>query len=303
MEIKLGQLSEVELKRVWNHEALDFTPWMAANISLLGQALGLELEIEGTEKNVGPFRADILCREVLADHWVLIENQIEKTDHTHLGQVITYASGLDAATIIWVAREFTEEHRAAIDWLNNISGDDFNFFGLEIELWQIGDSQPAPRFNVVAKPNDWKRSVKNASKQFKSGELSELGQKRFAYWTSFQAFLEDSGADFELKTPPARGYVEFPIDIPGTVVAAYVSFASNAVGVFVRFLGHNAETYYNHLFSKKTIIEKDGELNLKWSETKPGHKYHIFSNWPIRTQSMNPREMNNSVGYWSIWTI
>lgn len=212
----------------------------------------------------------------MADQWVLIENQIEKTDHTHLGQVITYASGLDAATIIWVAREFTEEHRTAIDWLNNISGEEFNFFGLEIELWQIGDSLPAPRFNVVAKPNDWKKSVTNASKKIKSDDLSDLGQKRLAYWNEFKLFLEKSETDIQIETAPARGYVEFPLNISGVVVSSFVSFASNSVGVFVRLMGHNAESSYKSLLSKKATIEKNGEYNMKWAETKPGYKYHIF---------------------------
>ena len=114
---KLGKLEKVDLREIWNTEASDFTPWLAReeNIEELGKEIGIELEVEGTEKDVGPFRADILCKDTIDGHWVLIENQLEKTDHTHLGQLLTYAAGLNAVTIVWIADRFTDEHRAALD--------------------------------------------------------------------------------------------------------------------------------------------------------------------------------------------
>ena len=141
---------------------MDFTPWLAMeeNLALLGESLGIALELDSVEKSVGPFSADILCRDPINDHWVLIENQLEQTDHTHLGQIITYAAGLDAVTIVWIASRFVEQHRAALDWLNEITAEGTNFFGLEIELWRIGDgTQLAPKFNVVSKPNAWSKQV------------------------------------------------------------------------------------------------------------------------------------------------
>lgn len=151
-----GRLEKVDLCKGWSHEAIDFTPWLAeeGNVQLLGHAIGLDLEVEATEKNVGPFSADLLCRDTLNENWVLVENQLERTDHRHLGQLLTYAAGLEAVAIVWIARRFTEEHRAAMDWLNGITEKDIRFFGVEIELWRIGDSPVAPKFNLVAKPND-----------------------------------------------------------------------------------------------------------------------------------------------------
>ena len=142
----LGRLQRVDPRSIWLHEALNFTPWLAReeNLAILAEALGMELRLESQEQGVGPYRADIVCLEPLSGHKVLIENQLEKTDHVHLGQVITYAAGLEAVTVVWVSTRFTDEHRAAIDWLNSISGEDYRFFALEIELWQIGDSAPAP---------------------------------------------------------------------------------------------------------------------------------------------------------------
>ncbi len=137
----LGRLEQVDLREVWQNEAGQFTPWLAQvdNIALLADTLGLELEVEAQEKGVGPFRADIDCRDTSDGTLVLIENQLERTDHTHLGQLMTYAAGLDAVTIVWIAERFTDEHRAALDWLNEITGEKVGFFGLEDEpaLWPV----------------------------------------------------------------------------------------------------------------------------------------------------------------------
>ena len=132
--IPLSRVERVSLRDCWSKEATDFTPWLASeeNISLLADALGLnELEVKSQEERVGPYRADILCVEAGTGRIVLIENQLEKTNHLHLGQILTYAAGLDAVTIVWIAERFTEEHRAAIDWLNRITDTNFNFFGIE----------------------------------------------------------------------------------------------------------------------------------------------------------------------------
>ena len=161
----LGRLHKVDLREAWASESSGFTPWLAQeeSLQLLGEAIGIELELESQEKNVGPFRADILCKDTATDNWVLIENQLEKTDHSHLGQLLTYAAGLNAVTIVWIAERFTEEHRAALDWLNEHTDETINCFGLEIELWRIGDSTIAPKFNIISQPNDWSRTVKTAA--------------------------------------------------------------------------------------------------------------------------------------------
>lgn len=158
----LDKLIKLNLRDIWKDEAQDFTPWLASedNLNLLGETLRMELELKAREQNVGPFSADILCTNKDDGSLVLIENQLDKTDHKHLGQLMTYAAGLDTVSIIWISKEFTDEHRAALDWLNEITNIEFRFFGLEIELWKIGDSSPAPKFNIVCKPNDWSRSIK-----------------------------------------------------------------------------------------------------------------------------------------------
>jgi hypothetical protein len=176
----LGHLEPVPLRTAWSREDHGFTPWLAepANLDLLGATLGLKLERARTETRIGPFRADILCREVCEDRLVLIENQLERTDHGHLGQLITYMAGLDAATIVWIAAEFTEEHCAALDWLNIATDDRFRFFGLEVQVWRIGDSMKAPAFRIVSQPNEWARQARETARAVERGEMSELGQQR-----------------------------------------------------------------------------------------------------------------------------
>ena len=151
MNRKLGILNRVDLKEFWKDEAREFTPWLSReeNLSLLADTLGLELELVDTEVSVGNFNADIVAKDVLGDRNVIIENQLEKTNHDHLGKIITYASGLDAQVIVWICNKVTEEHRKAVDWLNEITNDKIAFFALEIELWAIDASMPAPKFNGV----------------------------------------------------------------------------------------------------------------------------------------------------------
>ena len=136
---KLGRLVPVDLRSVWTSEDRHFTRgWRNQKILRYWARFGIELELEAQEKDVGPFRADILCKNTAEkDSWVLIENQIEKTDHKHLGQLLTYAAGLKASTIVWISEKFCEEHRAVLDWLNQMADKSARFFGLEIELWRL----------------------------------------------------------------------------------------------------------------------------------------------------------------------
>ena len=201
--IELSKITKVNLRDCWQNEASDFTPWLAKdeNIALLADALGMnELEIKAQEELVGPFRADILCVDPGTNKYVLIENQLEKTDHNHLGQILTYAAGLDAVTIIWIAEHFTEEHRAAIDWLNRITDKEFNFFGVEIELIKIGNSPAAPIFNVIAKPNGWSKDVKNSHTN--SEGRSEGENFKYDFWSAFVDYMNNNPSKL-FRTPSA----------------------------------------------------------------------------------------------------
>ena len=178
--MNLGTLKEItNLRDVWPHEALNFTPWVAENVDLLGEAVGLEITVDETESSVGDFNVDIYASETGTDRKIIIENQLEDTDHDHLGKIITYASGKGADVIIWVVKHAREEHKAAIEWLNNHTDDRIGFFLCEIKLFQIGDSDIAPSFTVIEKPNDWSKEIK------KTENNSPRHHKRLAYWTAF----------------------------------------------------------------------------------------------------------------------
>ena len=157
-DIQLATIDKVDLRSVWENEATDFTPWLGENLTALGEALGLDLELQAQEAPVGGFSLDVLAREPNTNRPVIIENQLETTDHDHLGKLITYASGYDANVVVWITREFKDEHRQALDWLNQRSSEDTEFFGVVVEVWKIDDSRPAPHFRVVSAPNDWHKS-------------------------------------------------------------------------------------------------------------------------------------------------
>jgi hypothetical protein len=266
---QLGRLETVDLRNIWTSEAAEFTPWLARpeNIALLGGALGLDLEIEAQEKNVGPFRADILCKDIGNDHWVLIENQLERTDHNHLGQLLTYASGLDAVTIVWIAARFTEEHRATLDWLNKITDDRFRFFGLEVELWRIGNSPAAPKFNIVSKPNDWSQSVAQAARAIDESELSETKVMQRSYWTALHKVLEAAhGPVAGNKKPRAQSWMAYPIGRSGVHLGVAMNLSKGQVRAELYLKGARAKAFFWLLRRQKDTIEHELGYPLEWEE-------------------------------------
>lgn len=265
----LGRLARVELRDIWLSEAVDFTPWLAReeNLALLGEALAIELELEAQEKAVGPFRADILCKDIGTGSWVLIENQLERTDHSHLGQLLTYASGLEAVTIIWIAAKFTEEHRSTLDWLNKITDDSFRFFGLEVELWRIGDSPAAPKFNIVSKPNNWSRSVAHAARAIDEADLSPTRGKQLEYWTAFHAELDRVGGRISgNRKPQAQSWMGYSIGRTGFNLGAVMLRPKRQVRAELYIAGDQAKSMFAALQQQAAEIEKELAYALVWEE-------------------------------------
>jgi hypothetical protein len=265
----LGRLERVELRDIWTSEASDFTPWLARpeNLAVLAETLGMDLELEAQEKAVGPFRADILCKDIGTDAWVLVENQLERTDHTHLGQLLTYASGLQAVTIVWIAARFTEEHRSTLDWLNKITDESFRFFGLEVELWKIGQSPAAPKFNIVSKPNDWSRSVAKAARAIDDSELSEIRVKQRAYWTTFHAALDAaSGPISGNRAPQPQSWMTYSIGRSGFYLGTVMIRPKKQVRAELYISGANAKAFFYLLEQQKEAIEKELGYPLAWEE-------------------------------------
>lgn len=264
----LGRLQRVDLREIWKTEAQDFTPWLAREEKLaeLADTIKMDLELEAQEKNVGPFRADILCRNVEDGSWVLVENQLERTDHIHLGQLLTYASGLEAVTIVWVAAQFTEEHRATLDWLNDITDEKFRFFGLEFELWRIGESPVAPKFNIVSKPNDWSRSISQAARAISQGELTETKALQLEYWTGFRQYLIDSGSPLRPQKPYPQHWANYVIGRAGLILDALLNSTENRVGVGLYINDVDAKAYFWLLHRQKDEIERELGFALDWLE-------------------------------------
>ncbi len=221
----LGTLEEVNLREAWSHEAHSFTPWLAGHLDLLGNAIGVPLELEGQEVAVDAFSADILARNARDDSLVLIENQLETTDHSHLGQIMTYLAGLDAQTIIWIAADFREAHLSAIHWLNEHTADPFAFFAVKVKVVRIADSPMAPIFEVLAKPNLWERRLQAVAEETRS--LSSIGEFRKAFWGHYlNRFPEEQAYG------ATGGYSNRWRTVGDLVISSYV--AKNDVGLFIR---------------------------------------------------------------------
>lgn len=266
--IKLSTITQVDLRECWQSESSDFTPWLAKeeNMKLLAESLNIdELEVVAQEEYVGPYRADILCKEQSTDKYVLIENQLEKTDHTHLGQIMTYAAGLDAATIIWIAERFTEEHRAAIDWLNNITNKEFNFFGIEIKLIKIGDSPAAPVFNVIAKPNDWSKSARSVSSQKSMNNKTDTEEFRYEFWLAFNEFMADNPSkDFRPQSASDNHWMNIAVGTSKASICLLLNKRNSLLTVQLYLNDDKNKKMFDALFSNKDQAEEAISVDLQW---------------------------------------
>lgn len=251
----LGRLEPVNLREYWQDEARDFTRWLAeeANLGLLSDTLGMELELEGVEVAVGSFKADIVARDLSSDSRAVIENQLEKTNHDHLGKIITYASGLDATTMIWIAKEFSEEHRRAFDFINEHSSPNLQCYGIEIELWKIGDSSPAPQFKIVSRPNEYTSEIKTDSS---SGELTEAKALYLDFWNGFKQYCTEKGTSLNIRKPRPQHWFSIAIGRSRFQISLTASLQNSRIGCEVYIRGKNAKAAFKLLENKKEQVEK-----------------------------------------------
>lgn len=277
----LGRLSVVDVRDIWKHEASDFTPWLAQpeNMKALASALFLEeLEVEATERDVGRFSADIVARDDSEDY-VLIENQLEPTDHRHLGQVLTYLAGLEGnATIVWIATKFLEEHRAAIDWLNANTNERFDFFGVEVEVLRIGESDPAPRFNVVAKPNNWSRNVGSTARRVADATVSGIKASYLDYWIAFRDAFVAAGEREKCWQPKPRQYFFFPGGRSGFRIRLSLHRDKRQIRVdlYLRQKGDPRKQAFHQLLEQRADIERAIGAALVWDELPDKQASRIY---------------------------
>jgi hypothetical protein len=288
MEEKLGKIKKVSVKDIWEHEQYVFTPWLAEeeNIAELGKAIGLELEVENVEVAVGPYSADILAKDVGSGKYVVIENQYGKTDHDHLGKLITYGSFLDASAIIWIAENFTLEHQRALNWLNDHTSDELSFYAVSLELWQIDKSLPAVRFNVISQPNE---IMKQAAVIKSAGELTEAKKLQLEFWSEFRSRLIASKVVSSAQTPRPQYWFDVPLGKTHIVLSNIANTYEGRIGVRV-YIGNKASSALDELLIAKDEIESEIGESLEWNPN-PDNKDKIIAlfrdvnlderdNWP-----------------------
>ncbi len=275
----LSKLERVPLREAWKHEASDFTPWLAEtdNLNALADALGIsELVLVATEHWVGDFKLDILCTD--GDEQVIIENQLEKTNHSHLGQIIAYAAGVGAKKVIWVAESFRPEHAAALQFLNDNTTDDLNFFAVEVELWKIGDSPLAPKFEVVVKPNEWTKAGREQARAAAVTTPTKQLQQKF--WIALVEHLAVNAPQIRPQKPRPQHWLNNSIGRAGFGLNLTANTRDQRLGVELWIPGAQAKLHFANLLAQKQDIEAKLGFELDWQELPDAKAVRIASWYP-----------------------
>ena len=271
--MKLGKLKEIDIRKVWSHEQYGFSKWLASdeNIKELGEVLNLSLTDVETEKFVGSYRCDILCKDELTGKSVLIENQLEPTNHDHLGKIITYASGLDASVVVWVVANAREEHASAIEWLNKHTTSDVDFFLIEIHAYTIGDSEPAPQFKIIEQPNDFAKSVKALAG---SSDLNESQMRRLEFWNLLNEKLDEKGKPFNKHKASTDHW--YTVAVGSSQCHISIDLVNNEHKIRVGVWIPDNKDLYDELYKHKDEIEVAFGEQLEW-DRKDNNKASSFS--------------------------
>ena len=292
--VPLGRLKEVDIRELWAHEQYNFSNWLAKekNIELLNETVGLTLTDIDKEVYVGSYRCDLVAVDETTDVKIIIENQLDSTDHDHLGKIITYASGLDANVIIWIVKEAREEHKSAIEWLNNNMAKEISFFLLEIKAYRIGDSLPAPMFKVVEKPNDFIKS----NKSVKDGDLSKTQAERLNFWTEFNRVVTENGKPFNVRKATTDHWYDVAIGTSDAHISITLVNKDGTIGVelYVR----DCKDLFDNLYEHKEEIENKLGFNMHWERLDDKKASRIKSYIPglnFNKQGNYPELMNQVI--------
>jgi hypothetical protein len=263
MTLHLGQLKYLNLKSVWNHEEHDFTPWLAeeAHIAALSEAIGMDLQVDRIEVPVGPYWADILAKDA-SGGYVVIENQFGKTNHDHLGKLLTYGATLDASAVVWIAEKFTEEHLKTLDWLNERTTDALSLYAVVLEVLQIDNSPPAIRFNVISKPN---QVVRAATAAKASGNLTEVQQMQLEFWTMFQKRLLEKKVVPSAQTPRPQYWFDVALGRSNILLSNIMDTYAGRIGVRVYLGSRIADAALLQLEKDRLAIEREIGETLNWN--------------------------------------
>lgn len=295
MNKKLGKIEEVDLRTVFVDEPRGFTPWLEKNIEQLSEAVGVEIGDLKREVGVGDFNADLIGVEENSEDKIIIENQFESTDHPHLGKLITYASGLGAKYIIWIAENLREEHRQALEWLNENTQNNLSFFGVEVRAIKIGDSDPALDFKIVVEPNEWSREVKETS-----GQVDERHQKYEHFFTRLVSEYEKVKPEWSHLTPKPYSWIGFGAGKTG--FGFYWSFRGNnrfSVELFIDTKDKNeVKNYFSELYKVKKDIDNKIS-NLSWEELpeKRASRIALYYTMPLSIKNLNDSQINDLINW------
>jgi hypothetical protein len=263
MTIELGEIKKIGVRQLWKHEEQEFTPWLAKdeNIGKLADAIGLELQVEGVEVPVGPFSTDVLAKDT-SGNFVVIENQFGKTDHDHLGKILTCAATLGATTVVWIAERFTDEHRKAIEWLNEHTTDELGLYAVEIELWQIDQSKPGLRFNVLSQPTEISRqaiTVKSA------GPITDARKLQLEFWTLFREKLLERKIVASAQTPRPQYWFDVSLGRSNIHLSNIANPVDGRIGVRVYISNKIADGALPQLEAERAAIETEIGETLQWN--------------------------------------
>ena len=259
--VKIGKLTEVDVRDLWKHEQYDFSNWLAKeeNINLLDDEIGLTLMDINKEVYIGSYRCDLVAKDETTGQIVIIENQLEATNHDHLGKIITYAAGLDAKTIIWIVKEAREEHKAAIEWLNNNSSEEIGFFLIELHAYKINDSLSAPMFKVVEKPNNF---TKTSKQNYSDKELNRSQNERLMFWEEFNTVIVAKGKPFSVRKPTTDHWYDVAIGTCEAHLAINLVNKENKIVLELYILDN--KKLFDHLYEDKEKIENTLQMNFSW---------------------------------------
>lgn len=273
----LAKLKKVELREGWKHEANDFTKWLSeeANLRLLSDEIGFDLKLIQTEAAVGDFHVDILAEEENTGRKIIVENQLEITNHDHLGKIITYASGIDAGVIVWIVKDVREEHRQAIDWLNEHTDENIEFYLLRIELWQIENSPLAPKFEMISKPNDWAKAVKESVGR---GELTDTKIKQLEFWNQLREYSKKGNTKIRFQKAYPQHWTNISIGSSDAHIALTINSRDGFLTTDI-YIPNNKELY-SLLSQHKDEIERELNEKLDWMELPEKKASRIRLSYP-----------------------
>lgn len=257
----IGKLEEVDIRELWKHEQYDFSEWLSKkeNIENLNEILGLTLVDISKETYVGSYRCDLFAKDETTGIKVIIENQLEMSNHDHLGKIITYASGLDAKVVVWIVKEAREEHRSAIEWLNNNTNSNVNFFLIEIHAYKIGNSDNAPMFQVIEQPNDF---IKNNKSTNSNDTMNKSQSQRVEFWNQFNNVIVERGKPFNIRKATTDHWYNVAIGTSDAHIDITLVNKDSVIGVEL-YITDNKELF-DKLYQRKDEIEADLGFKLDW---------------------------------------